>query len=107
VGARDAWKRAERKVAQILGGRRVSSERLGRGGPDVEAGCLDIEVKYRSSLPMWLVLTERWIAQRKRQGRIAVKVIRIRGHSGGIAVMDLETFNELARRLGWNVESNP
>lgn len=96
-----AWKRAERTVARILGGRRVSADRLGRGGPDVEAGRLVCETKYRSRIPKWLLLTESWIQEQKRQGKIAVKCVRIRGRSDGLAVMSLELFAEIAKKLGW------
>ena len=50
------WKRTERKVAALLGGRRVPVSGRGRGdAPDVDHRWLAVEVKDRASLPAWLL----------------------------------------------------
>ena len=50
-----AWKRSERRIAELLGGRRVPVSGRQRGAtPDVEHDALSIEVKTRKSLPVWL-----------------------------------------------------
>ncbi len=46
------WKRAERQVAQALGGVRLPNS--GRGQPDVVADQFAVQVKVRETLPLWL-----------------------------------------------------
>lgn len=46
------WKTAERRIAAILGGRRVPVSGRGRGdGPDIAHPLLSIEVEDRASFP--------------------------------------------------------
>lgn len=49
-----AWKEAEKGVAELLGGERVSNTALGLRSSDVEAGAYSVEVKSRKALPAWL-----------------------------------------------------
>lgn len=50
------WKAAERKIAALLGGRRVPITGRTRGdSPDIEHERYSIEVKHRESLPEWLM----------------------------------------------------
>ena len=50
------WKQTERKIAALLGGRRVPISGRGRGdAPDVAHRWLSIEVKDRATLPAWLL----------------------------------------------------
>jgi hypothetical protein len=50
------WKTAERRIAKLLGGRRVPVTGRQRGDtPDIEHATLSIEVKSRKSLPAWLL----------------------------------------------------
>lgn len=50
-----SWKACERKVAAILGGRRIPVSGRGRGdNPDIEHPTLSVEVKSRASFPAWL-----------------------------------------------------
>lgn len=49
------WKQAERRIAAILGCRRIPVSSRGRGdNPDVEHPALSVEVKARASFPAWL-----------------------------------------------------
>jgi hypothetical protein len=49
------WKQAERRIATILGGRRIPVSGRGRGGnPDIEHPTLSVEVKARATFPAWL-----------------------------------------------------
>lgn len=50
-----AWKAAEKGVAAILGGERVSNTALGLRSADVETPAYSVEVKSRKELPNWLV----------------------------------------------------
>jgi hypothetical protein len=50
------WKNTERKIAAILGGRRVPVSGRGRGdAPDIAHPWLALEVKDRATLPLWLL----------------------------------------------------
>lgn len=50
------WKATERRIAALLGGKRVPVSGRGRGdAPDVAHPWLSIEVQDRASLPAWLV----------------------------------------------------
>ena len=49
------WKQAERRVAELLGGKRVPVSGRGRGdAPDVATASLTVEVKSRKRLPRWI-----------------------------------------------------
>ena len=49
------WKACERKVAALLGGKRVPVSGRGRGhSPDIEHDRLSIEVKSRKRRPAWI-----------------------------------------------------
>jgi len=49
------WKACERKVAALLGGKRVPVSGRARGhSPDIEHERLSIEVKSRKQLPAWI-----------------------------------------------------
>ncbi len=50
------WKATERRIAALLGGRRVPVSGRGRGDqPDVAHPWLAIECKDRAALPFWLL----------------------------------------------------
>ena len=49
------WKQAERRIAKLLGGRRIPISGRARGDcPDVEHPTLSIECKSRKKLPAWI-----------------------------------------------------
>ena len=49
------WKQVERRIAAILGGRRIPVSGRGRGdNPDIDHPALCVEVKARASFPAWL-----------------------------------------------------
>jgi hypothetical protein len=50
------WKACERRIAELVGGRRIPVTGRQRGEtPDIEHATLSIEVKSRKSLPAWLL----------------------------------------------------
>lgn len=50
-----AWKRAEREIAERLGGKRVPITGRQRGdAPDIAHDRLSLEVKSRKTLPEWI-----------------------------------------------------
>lgn len=90
-----AWKRAEKRAAQVLGGRRNQ-----RGGdfsqslPDVEHEKFSVEVKYRKVLPRLLRLG---LEQAARYGgeKPPLLVIKERYQRGALVVMRLDDFADL------------
>ena len=49
------WKKTEREIAKLIGGRRVPVTGRQRGDvPDIEHPLLSIEVKERQTLPAWV-----------------------------------------------------
>ena len=48
------WKAVERRIAEKLGGQRMSNHALGLKTPDVESPWLSVEVKHRKALPKWI-----------------------------------------------------
>lgn len=53
--ASSTWKIAERAIAAMLGGERVSNTALGLRIADVETHAYSVEVKTRKALPAWLL----------------------------------------------------
>ena len=52
---RATWKHGERRIATLLGGRRVPVSGRARGSaPDIDHEHLSIEVKCRKTIPAWL-----------------------------------------------------
>jgi len=50
------WKATERRIAALLGGKRVPVSGRGRGDqPDIAHPWLSLEVKDRATLPLWLL----------------------------------------------------
>jgi hypothetical protein len=50
------WKATERRIAALLGGRRVPVSGRGRGdAPDIAHPWLALEIKDRATLPLWLL----------------------------------------------------
>lgn len=86
------WKRAERRVAQLLGGRRnpVGNE----GKPDVESQWLSVEVKYRARLPQWWTDALTLARRRAKTSQLGILVLRERGKPGGLVIMTLSDFKE-------------
>lgn len=75
----------ENQWAKFIGGKKLS--RLGYEGPDVESKPLHLmkplrlwEVKSREAMPEWLVGTEGWIGQMKREGADALIFRQNRGN---------------------------
>jgi len=87
------WKEAERRVARVLGGRRVGP--TGRAGADVVVGdWLVVECKHRETLPQWI---ERALGQARAAAgprRLGIAVLHERGRHDSLVVMSLSDFAE-------------
>jgi hypothetical protein len=97
--AEAAWKRHERAVAQLLGGRRQPN--TGRRAPDVVSPRWVVEVKLRSRLPLWL---ERGLAQAEagaKETGLAPLLVIVAPQGRGrrakrLAILPLEVLSSLA-----------
>ena len=70
------WKACERRIAELLGGRRVPVTGRQRGdAPDIEHEALSIEVKSRKSLPAWLMGALRQAQTASKNGKMPVVVL--------------------------------
>ncbi len=89
------WKSCERKVATLLGGRRIPVSDRGRGdAPDVEHKCLSVEVKSRKTIPAWLEDAMRQAEASAKDGRLPVVVLHQdhRGYTESLVLLRLSDF---------------
>lgn len=94
------WKKAERRVAAILGGQRVPVSGRSRGNqPDVEHPRLSIEVKHRASLPAWLLDALAQAEAAARDGKLPVVVLHESGSRYDEAVCVIR-LDDLRRFIG-------
>lgn len=76
---RSSWKRAERAIAAILGGKRIPIN--GRKGPDVAHATLSVEVKSRTDLPDYLWAWLDQAADGAPEGRTPIVVLHRAGRA--------------------------
>ncbi len=70
------WKQAERRIAKLLGGRRIPITGRQRGDvPDIEHDALSIEVKSRKALPAWLLGALSQAQAASKKGKVPVVVL--------------------------------
>ena len=75
-----SWKAAERKVAGLLGGRRVPVSGRQRGAtPDIAHEVYSVEVKTRRTLPAWLEDAMRQAEASAKDGQLPVAVLHQTG----------------------------
>ena len=92
-----AWKRTERQVASMIGGRRVPVSGRQRGdAPDVEHPWLSVEVKHRKRLPAWIedAMTQARASARSDQLPVAVLHESGRRHSENLVLVRLADFRD-------------
>jgi hypothetical protein len=88
------WKRAERRIAELLGGRRVPVSGRQRGSvPDVDHPSLSVEVKTRKTLPAWIEDAMKQAKASARDGQIPVAVLHERGQRYGDALLVMRLRN--------------
>lgn len=95
------WKRTERKIAELLGGRRIPVNGRIRGcAPDIEHDTLSLEVKSRQSIPRWLQEAGEQARAVPRDGRVPVSVIHVQGkpYADALVVVRLGDFAEHINR---------
>ena len=92
------WKQAERRIAAMLGGRRIPVSGRGRGdNPDVEHPTLSVEVKARASFPAWLEDALKQAELSASEGKTPVAVLHPdrRPYRDALVVLRLSEFAEL------------
>lgn len=93
-----AWKRTERRIAELLGGERVPITGRQRGSaPDVKHGWLSIEVKHRNVVPNWLHEAMDQAQLSKRGDQLPIVVL----HQCGCGHLDDYCIIRLGDFLEW------
>lgn len=96
------WKEAERRIAALLGGRRVPITGRERGDvPDIEHPALSIEVKHRKKLPsLPMKAMEQADAASKDSGKPSLVVLHQHGqpYEQALIIMRLGEFRLLEER---------
>jgi hypothetical protein len=89
------WKATERKIATLLGGRRVPVSGRGRGdAPDIAHPWLSLEVKDRATLPAWLLDALAQAEASATAAQLPVAVVHRAGdrHDHALVVLRLGAF---------------
>jgi hypothetical protein len=89
------WKACERRIAELLGGRRVPVSGRTRGDcPDVEHPTLSIECKSRKKLPAWIEDAMNQAEASAKDGRLPVVVLHEdrAPYAESLVVVRLEDF---------------
>lgn len=90
------WKRRERQVAAILGGKRTGP--TGRDDVDVQHPLVAVEVKARKALPVWAMqCLEQARSARSAGGKPPIAVLIGRGMriDDGLVVITVRDFRDL------------
>ena len=97
------WKACERRIAELLGGRRVPVSGRTRGDcPDVEHPTLSIECKSRKKLPAWLEEAMKQAEASVKDGRLPVVVLHQDRalYAESLVVLRLEDFTSYLKGGG-------
>jgi hypothetical protein len=89
------WKACERRVAELLGGKRVPVSGRTRGdSPDIEHPTLSIECKSRKKLPAWIEDAMRQAEASAMYGQLPMAVLHQDGrrYTESLVVVRLEGF---------------
>lgn len=94
------WKACERRIASILGGRRIPVSGRGRGdNPDIEHPTLSVEVKARATFPAWLEDALRQAECSAQNGKIPTVVLHQdrQQYADSLCVLRLEDLAKLVK----------
>ncbi len=98
------WKATERRIAALLGGRRVPVSGRGRGDqPDIAHPWLSLEVKDRATLPNWLLDALDQAEASATPAQLPVAVLHRAGdrHDQALLVLRLSDF------VDWFADPDP
>jgi len=85
-----AWKRRERRVAEVLRGQRTSLQ--GRSSPDVSTSRYKVEVKTRRKLPRWIVEGLATAQRHCGESDLGLLVLHELGAHNDLVVLRLKDF---------------
>ena len=94
------WKACERKIAALLGGKRVPVSGRGRGdSPDIIHEHLSIEVKNRRHLPAWIEDAMKQAEACTKEGQVPIAVFHQNGkkYRDALVLMRLSEFANLLK----------
>ncbi len=94
------WKSCERRVAALVGGKRVPVSGRERGySPDIRHERLSIEVKSRKKLPAWIEDAVRQAEASARDGQLPIAVLHHDGrrYADCLVVLRLKDFVSYVR----------
>ena len=89
------WKACERRIAELLGGKRVPVSGRTRGDcPDIEHSYLSIECKSRKKLPAWIEDAMKQAEASAKDGRLPMVVLHQdhTPYAESLIVLRLEDF---------------
>lgn len=96
--AEKTWKRVERKIAELIGGRRVPVTGRQRGdAPDIQHEWLSVECKHRQELPAWIMeAIDQAKASAAGTDKLPIAILHENraGHSKDLVVMTLGDFRD-------------
>jgi hypothetical protein len=95
VVADKRWKNTERRIAALLGGKRVPVSGRGRGDqPDIAHLWLSLEVKDRATLPAWLLDALDQAEASATAAQLPIAVLHRAGdrHDAALVVLRLSDF---------------
>jgi len=104
-----AWKRTEREIAGILGGKRVPVSGRARGdAPDIRHPWLSIEVKSRKTLPAWIKDAVSQARAAATEHQLPVAILHQEGgrHGLDLVVMRLKDFRDWFGEIEHGKEAN-
>ena len=88
------WKRAEKRVAEILGGQRVGN--TGKATEDVRTRWLRVEVKTRKGFPLWIKRALAQVLRTTGPSQLGIVVLHEKGqrYDDSLVVLRLKDFQE-------------
>ena len=91
------WKQTERKLAKLLGGKRVPVHSTDGIKCDITCPVWSVECKERKSLPSWLLDAMGQAEANQEKGKLAMLVLHRKGddYKKALVILSLEAF------LGW------
>lgn len=95
--ARGTWKRRERDVATVLGGRRIPVTGVDRHGADVEAGMFKVQVKHGRRRPKHLREWLDGICSQATAGQIGIVIWADNNErlTDAVVLMKMKDFTDL------------
>jgi hypothetical protein len=90
------WKLTERKLAELLGGKRVPVHSTSECKSDIDHPCLGIEVKERKEVPSWLSDAVQQSVSNCQEDKLPIVILHQKGqrHDNDFVIMRLKDYCE-------------